>query len=287
MPVQVDYGTCPLQPTNPPGILRATAEFIPHSRTIPWGAADQSIDRGMTGRERRSRPNDGKTLPTALLLGLGMAVLFVAAVKDRSSRILLGLGITLLCAAAIMAFQMPGRSDAFGGDTLRNPAPVASTAPLPVATPKAADTAAITRLVIPAIEVDAPVTEKGLDTQGVMEAPDDPVHVAWYGFSSRPGVGGNAVFAGHVDYAAVGPAVFWNLESLKSNDVIEIRLEDGTDYRYRVTTKETFDEAAVVNRIVGPAPGDSVTLITCAGNFNRATQRYDQRLVVRGDRIMQ
>ncbi len=240
----------------------------------------------MTGREQRARPSNGKTLPTALLLGLGMAVLFVAAIKDRSGRILLGLGIIFLCAAAIMAFQMPDPGHASGGETLQGPALAARTTPPPVMTPVAVDSAPITRIVIPAIQVDAPVTVKGLDSQGVMEAPDDPVHVAWYRFSSRPGAGGNAVFAGHVDYASVGPAVFWNLENLNSGDVIDIRLEDGTDYRYRVTTKETFEEAsAPLDRIVGPTPGDAVTLITCVGNFNRATQRYDQRLVVRGERI--
>ncbi len=240
----------------------------------------------MTEREQRATTNNGKALPTALLLGLGMTVLFAAAVKDRSSRILLGLGIVLLCAAAILAFQMPGVRHASSGETLQGPALAASTAPPPVTTPVAADPAPITRIVIPAIDVDAPVTAKGLDSQGVMEAPDDPVHVAWYRFSSRPGAGGNAVFAGHVDFASAGPAVFWDLENLNSGDVIEIRLEDGIDYRYRVTTKETFDEAsAPLDRIVGPTPGDAVTLITCAGNFNRATQRYDQRLVVQGERI--
>ncbi|WP_202948460.1 class F sortase, partial [Nitrolancea hollandica] len=185
----------------------------------------------MTGREERAMANNGKTLPTALLLGLGMSVLFVAAVKDRSSRILLGLGIIFLCAAAIVAFQTPGVRRATDGETLQGPALVASTAPLPAANPVAADPTPITRIVIPAIQVDAPVTVKGLDSKGVMEAPDDPVHVAWYRFSSRPGAGGNAVFAGHVDYASVGPAVFWNLENLNSGNLIEIRLEDGTDYR--------------------------------------------------------
>ncbi len=241
---------------------------------------------GMAGRERSARSDNSKTLPSALLLGLGMVVLFVAAVRDRSSRILLVVGIMLLCAAMVMALQVRNPSPAFGGDTLRNPVSMVSTAPLPSATQTTTDTATIARLVIPAIDVDAPVTVKGLDTQGVMEAPDDPIHVAWYGFSTRPGSGGNAVFAGHVDYASAGPAVFWNLENLKSDDVIEIRLDDGTDYHYRVTAKGTFDEGAVpLDRIVGPTPGDSVTLITCAGNFNRATQRYDQRLVIRGELI--
>jgi LPXTG-site transpeptidase (sortase) family protein len=163
-------------------------------------------------------------------------------------------------------------------------APTAS--PRPSDAPLATAAPAITRLVIPAISVDAPVVVKGLDGQGVMEAPDDPGQVVWYDFSARPGTRGNAVFAGHVDFASVGPAVFWNLENVKPQDAIEIHLADGTDYHYRVIAMDTFDESsAPLTRIVGATPEDAITLITCAGNFNRATQRYDQRLVVRADRI--
>lgn len=239
----------------------------------------------MTGHEKGVRRCTGETITTGLLLGLGMTVLFLAAVRHRLSRVLLGLGITLLCAAGIMALQTSDTDHAFGGDILQNPAPVATAAPLPSTAQTATDNAAVIRIVIPAIDVDAPVAVKGLDAQGVMEAPDDPIHVAWYGFSSRPGAGGNAVFAGHVDYASVGPAVFWDLENLKSHDVIEIRMDDGEVYRYRVIAKDTFNEAATLDRIVGSTPKDSITLITCAGNFNRATQRYDRRLVARGELI--
>lgn len=247
----------------------------------------------MAGRERGARPDSGESVTMALLLGLGMAVLFAAAVRDRLSRVLLALGLISLCTGAILAILIPSQIHAFGGDILRpssapvTPAPSAPVAPAPASgTQPVVDTAAITRLVIPAINVDAPVAVKGLGLQGVMEAPDDPAHVVWYDFSARPGAGGNAVFAGHVDFASVGPAVFWNLQNLKPQDVIEVHLADGASYRYRVTAMDTFDDAtAPLDRIVGSTPKASVTLITCAGNFNRATQRYDQRLVVRGELV--
>ena len=37
---------------------------------------------------------------------------------------------------------------------------------------------------------------------------------AWFAPGVRPGQPGNAVIAGHVDYAGIGPVVFWNLRTL-------------------------------------------------------------------------
>jgi hypothetical protein len=74
------------------------------------------------------------------------------------------------------------------------------------------------------------VVVKGINDQRTMETPDGPSEVAWYDFSSRPEVGGNAIFAGHVDYKDVGPAVYWNLRELKPDALVEVHLDDGTIY---------------------------------------------------------
>ncbi|MCX7624407.1 MAG: class F sortase [Thermomicrobium sp.] len=139
----------------------------------------------------------------------------------------------------------------------------------------------IERIRIPAIGVDAPVVTKGLDPTRRMEAPDRPDEVAWYEFTALPGQGSNIVLAGHVDFVGVGPAVFWDLWRLRVGDVVELLLVDGRVVRYRVSGLETVVEAeAPVERIVGPTVSERVTLITCAGNYNPATGRYDQRLIV-------
>jgi LPXTG-site transpeptidase (sortase) family protein len=94
------------------------------------------------------------------------------------------------------------------------------------------------------------------------------------------------VFAGHVDYIRVGPAVFYNIKDLNPGDLIEVRLEDGTVYQYAVTVKQQFDAAtAPVDTIVGPTPKETVTLITCSGTFSSSTGQYDKRLVVQAERI--
>jgi hypothetical protein len=93
------------------------------------------------------------------------------------------------------------------------------------------------RLLIPAIGVDAPVTVKGLRPDAVMDVPDGPEDVAWYNFTARPGMAGNAVLSGHLDYHNYGAAVFWRLKELSEGDIVEMRLADGSVLRYRVSLK--------------------------------------------------
>jgi len=142
------------------------------------------------------------------------------------------------------------------------------------------------RLLIPAIGVDAPVTVKGLRPDAVMDVPDGPEDVAWYNFTARPGMGGNAVLSGHLDYRNYGAAVFWRLKELREGDIVEVRLADGSVLRYRVSLKLSYDaRMAPVPEIVGPTSKEVVTLITCEGTFDSGSRNYSHRLVVRAERI--
>jgi LPXTG-site transpeptidase (sortase) family protein len=208
----------------------------------------------------------------------------------------LGVGVACLTAAAILlAFQLGGRFDtfvyrspdvgaAFNADAILAPPPApAAPAPPPAVPPSSA---AVDRLLIPKIHVDASIVVKGIGADGTMQTPDNGYDVAWYGFTARPGVVGNAVFAGHVDYYKIGPAVFWDLGKLQADDEVDVRLADGSTYRYAVVGKAVFAADAVpVDQVVGRTPDESITLITCTGTFDRVSREYDQRLVVRGKRI--
>jgi len=148
--------------------------------------------------------------------------------------------------------------------------------------------ASIANLVIPKVDVDAPVGAKGVDAHGRMESADGPWDVVWYDFTAQPGFGSNAVFGGHVDYVNVGPAVFWRLRDLVQGDMIEVRLKDGSVYRYRVAAMATVDVDAAASDIfsvVGPTEREVITLITCDGTFDKTIQTYDQRLIVRAERM--
>jgi LPXTG-site transpeptidase (sortase) family protein len=138
--------------------------------------------------------------------------------------------------------------------------------------------------VIPRLQVQAPIENKGIDSHNQMEAPDRPFDVAWYPFTAKPGSGGNAVFAGHRDFAGVGPAVFWKLGQLAPGDVVEVTAADQGQLRYQVTqtwdyTLSTIPMASVLDQ----SGGDQITLITCSGSYTRSSG-YDHRLVVRAKR---
>ena len=97
-------------------------------------------------------------------------------------------------------------------------------------------------IAIAALGVDAPV-EVRTTVQHTMQDPTGPAVVAWYDDSAKPGAPGNAVFAGHLDYAGYGLAVFARLAELREGDVVEVAGKRGGAFRYRVVWARTYDAA--------------------------------------------
>ncbi len=149
----------------------------------------------------------------------------------------------------------------------------------------------IESLAIPRFGVRGSIVTLGVDSNGAMETPDGPTSIGWYGFSAHPGYpadedGGNAVFSGHVDYYNYGPAVFWHVKDLTQGDVIEVRLFNGTLYQYSVISRRQYSASnAPILDIVGDTSTEVVTLITCGGIFDPSVGEYDDRIVVRAQRI--
>lgn len=141
------------------------------------------------------------------------------------------------------------------------------------------------RLVIDKIGVDAPVSMFGLDTNALPLVPYDADLVAWYNFSSYPGNGDNAVFAGHVTWN--GDAVFKRLGELGSGDRIRIQREDGSNLIYEVTETVLIEPGDPTARDwMLPAGEDVVTLITCGGERYLTDDivgaDYTHRQIIRG-----
>jgi len=183
------------------------------------------------------------------------------------------------------------------GPTTRAPlaAAVPSASPLasspdlvvtPISIPAPTGAITPTRLLIPKLGVDAPVETKGIDAHNMMQPPDKPGEVAWYPFTAKPGAGTNAVFSGHLDDASVGPAVFWRLGDLKLGDTISVRDATGFELAFSVSSVNVYPlNSAPVQEIIGPTSSSAVTLITCAGSYNRQSGLYDKRLVVRARQV--
>ncbi len=165
--------------------------------------------------------------------------------------------------------------------------PVAPAAPDGSQSPPQAETVGTEpfRLVIDKIGVDAPVSTYGLDENALPRVPYDADLVAWYDFSSYPGNGENAVFAGHVTWN--GDAVFKRLGELETGDRIRIQREDGSNLIYEVTETVLVEPSDPTARDwMLPAGEDVVTLITCGGeryltdDFVGAD--YTHREIIRG-----
>ncbi|MEJ7837465.1 MAG: sortase [Thermomicrobiales bacterium] len=137
-------------------------------------------------------------------------------------------------------------------------------------------------MVIADAEVDADV-EVRTTQDGVMQDPTGPWVVSWYDFSANVGSAGNSVYAGHVDYWDVGPAVLRNVADLEAGAEISVVGESGMLYTYAVEEVYRVNvyelNADDLDAIIGETDYAALTIITCGGEFDGS--QYLQRDVVR------
>jgi hypothetical protein len=132
------------------------------------------------------------------------------------------------------------------------------------------------RLVVPALEVDAPVLAVGTDrTTGEMQVPPTVRTVAWWSYGARPGdPHGTTVLAAHVDYdGAYG--LFFHLAQLSPGHRFTVVSADGSRRTYRIVSNRRVPKPALrgqnLFRTTGPA---RLALVTCGGGFDRARRSY-------------
>ena len=141
-----------------------------------------------------------------------------------------------------------------------------------------ADTSAVTRIVVPALDLDTVVKFVPFDGLSWMIAGLQQ-EVAWMGNTSWPGLGGNTALAGHVTLRSGDEGPFRYLENLQPDDIIKVYTEKNL-YTYKVREIKTVEETDLT--VVGPTDKPQLTLITCAGWDNRI-RYYVSRLVVSAD----
>lgn len=137
---------------------------------------------------------------------------------------------------------------------------------------------------VPDADIDAPIEITRI-VNGQMTTPSGPWVVGWYRESGRLGEANNIVMAGHLDYWGVGRAVFYHLGALGTGDGIQVLGADNSKHNYEVEWKRKIKAADAANggiqEIVGETSEERLTLITCGGDYDRATQEYAERTVVR------
>lgn len=135
------------------------------------------------------------------------------------------------------------------------------------------------RVIIPSIDVDAPVGPVGLNADGSMEVPEFG-DAAWYTGGPRPGRPGPAVVVAHVD-SYEGPDVFYRLSELKAGDRVIVRAADGQRRAWRVVSSEqTPKDELPTERIWNVTRQPVLRLVTCGGNFDEATGHYLDNVIV-------
>ena len=151
--------------------------------------------------------------------------------------------------------------------TLSPPTPTATPSPtpwLPAEQPP-------TRIVAPAIDLDAPVVPMGwamVDRDGVMKSEwEVPANAAgWHMNSALPGHGENVVLSGHHN---IKGKVFRYVVNLNPGDEITLYVGE-TPYPYIVTEKYILKEAGMPLRVrrknaqwIMPSGDERLTLVTC------------------------
>jgi len=134
---------------------------------------------------------------------------------------------------------------------------------------------------------NARIVELGLKAQGEMATPYNIYDVGWYNGSGSvlPGERGVSVINAHG--GNLGYGIFRNLPKLPIGESIKIEMGDGRVFNYKVVesvTKELGDDANGYMRTAFTpldSTGNTITLITCTGDWWQSSQTYSQRLFVR------
>jgi sortase A len=134
---------------------------------------------------------------------------------------------------------------------------------------------------IPSLGVEADIEEVGTDAEGKMDVPREDMNAGWWKFGTIPGVKGNSVIAGHFDRKDGGPAIFYDLKSLKTGDEFSVTDENGRNIPFIVYKAESFKVSEFpINEVFGNTDSANLNLITCSGTWDNNNANYSDRFVV-------
>ena len=138
---------------------------------------------------------------------------------------------------------------------------------------------------------NARIISVGLTKDGAIDTPYSIFDVGWYSRSGKPGSGNVIVIDGH-NGGPTADGVFKKLNQLYNDDIITIERGDGTKFTYKVVEnmKVSLAEADdyMSTAFTSPIPGtESLTLISCIGEWSQTQQTYLSRQFVRAVLVKQ
>ncbi|GIG36710.1 class F sortase [Cellulomonas pakistanensis] len=223
----------------------------------------------------RRRPLGAAGLLTLAVVVLGLAAAGVAGLLTGSAR-----------QDAVEVVSSPPTPSATPSPTDPPPAAAAPAVPVAPATPPPAAAPSPTapvRVAIAGRDVEVPVDPVGVAPDGQMEIPPLAERGGWYRFGADPGDdAGTTVVAAHVDSIASGGAgPFARLVDVRPGDSVEVTLADGSTRAYAVDAVTRFpkDEARWPDVFTRDGP-PRLALVTCGGEFDRASRHYVDNVLV-------
>ena len=136
-------------------------------------------------------------------------------------------------------------------------------------------------LIMPSIGVHGFIQQVGVTADSAIDAPNNINLAGWYKNSVKPGEAGLSIIDGHVS-GKYQPAIFKNLQNLKTNDIFTIEFGDGRRKEFKVASigNFTLNDANQELFKQNPKITNQLNLITCSGKFNKSSQSFEKRLIV-------
>lgn len=141
------------------------------------------------------------------------------------------------------------------------------------------------RVTINRIGTNAPIVAVGLTSAGAMDTPKTLWQVGRYDKGAVVGANGTAVLVGHSG-APGQVGVFEHIDRIQVGDIVTYTRVDGTTISFRATSSQAYpvnDDTARL--LVAATTKSSLNLISCFGKWNASTKEYDQRWIVKAQRI--
>ena len=250
-----------------------------------------AADSGGTGATSGARSRVYLVLFVVLIAIAGLLVGRYFAVPAPPAALPSGLGSIPAAAAA----PAPGPSGLATADSAGPPGLAATPDPqappepaspdpaLPAADPAAAftmDPSPPSSIKASAVGITSTLGQVGVNPDGTIEVPTDYSQAGWYRLGPTPGELGPAVILGHVD-SLKGPAVFYNLSSMRPGQTIDVTRVDNTVARFRVDAINTYrQDQFPTDAVYGPINYAGLRLITCGGVYDKKAKAYESNVVV-------
>lgn len=118
---------------------------------------------------------------------------------------------------------------------------------------------------------------------GNLTVPARGDRAGWWALGAAPGDSrGTVLIAGHVD-TKEGLGAFAELHDLDLGRRVEVTGADGRTHHYRITARRTYPHDHLPPDLFSSEGPPRLALLTCAGDYDRATGQYADNLVLYGE----